>query len=89
MDAFLALAIGLLFWGPLLIRETVLQWRQPVEDNYGLLDRAMNQLMRADKLPPTWFDRALNRFRLVRKAVYGTGCVVVGGLILLSKLEII
>ncbi len=89
IDALPALAVVLLLWGTLLIRETALQWRRSAEENLGLIDRGLLKLMRADTLPPTWFDRALNRFRLVRKAVYGAVLVLVGGLILLSELEIL
>ena len=89
MDGAVILAIVLLAWGSMLIWETALQWRRSPEENQGLVDKGLSKLMGTDKLPLTWFDRFLNRFRLVRKSVYGLGMLLVGGLIVFAKLGVL
>ncbi len=89
MDLWLFLAIAMLIWGGLLIAETAQQWRRTPEQNLGLIDKGILRIMGADKLPPTWFDHFLNRFRLVRKSIYGLGMLLVGSLIGLTKMGVL
>lgn len=86
MDWPLIIAISLLLWGCGLIAETALQWRRSPEENLGLIDKGLLKLTGTDKLPQTWFDRFLNRFRLIRKSGYGLAMMFVGGLIIIAEM---
>jgi hypothetical protein len=89
MDWPLIIAITLLAWGGLLVAETVLQWHRPFEENLGVIDKAFLKATGTDNLPPTWFDRFLNRFRLVRKSGYGLAMICIGGLIILAEMDML
>jgi hypothetical protein len=89
MDWPLIIAIALLVWGGGLVAETAVQWRRPFEENLGMIDKAFLKATGTDKLPPTWVDRFLNRFRLVRKSGYGLAMIFVGGLIILAEMDML